>query len=147
LALDSMGRPRGAARVRRALELHAAGSAGTRSGSEDRFQQGLRAAGLPEPQVNVRGATGHPALELDFVWQKQRLAVAIDGSQHEWAQAEDRDAAIDNMLESDHWLHLHIPTRRIWWDLSCVIREVQALLEQRDPHRARKTAFSGSRRA
>jgi hypothetical protein len=78
--------------LRRALELRAAGSAGTRSGLEDRFLRLVRGAGLPEPIIN----THHLGFEIDFRWPG--LAVEIDGPGHDRprSQAEDRiqDAAL-----------------------------------------------------
>jgi hypothetical protein len=56
----------------RALELHRSGSAGTRSGLEDRFLKLIRGARLSEPVVN----THHLGFELDFRWPGLNVEIA-----------------------------------------------------------------------
>ena len=70
------------ATVRRAMELHRMGSAGTRSGAEDAF---LR-LGLPEPNVNM-----HPlGREVDFHWPDRLVVVEVDGIHgRPWSVADD----------------------------------------------------------
>jgi hypothetical protein len=74
---DAMARVWGRPRlwvVSRALELHAGGSAGTRSGAEDAFL----ALVDDEPLVN----TSFEGFERDFRWPDRRLVVEIDGPAH-----------------------------------------------------------------
>lgn len=52
-----------------------AGSTFTRSEAEERFLGLVRAAGLPDPEANVR----RHGYELDFLWPAAGLAVEIDG--------------------------------------------------------------------
>src|SRR5690349_944020 len=58
----------------RALELYAAGSAGTRSDLEDRFLELM--AAHPEPLVNIE----HLGYEIDFRWPDRMLVVEVDGN-------------------------------------------------------------------
>jgi very-short-patch-repair endonuclease len=78
--------------LERALALHEAGSAGTRSKLEDRFFKLVRAAGLPEPRTN---ADVH-GFEVDYSWPA--LCVEVDGPGHRRPRikADDRieDAAL-----------------------------------------------------
>jgi Protein of unknown function (DUF559) len=62
----------------RALELNAAGSAGTRSELEDRFPARTCKSGLPEPLVNTRVHD----IEVDFQWPDMKLIVEVDGPGH-----------------------------------------------------------------
>ena len=57
--------------LKRALELYAAGSAGTKSRYEDAFLALLE----PEPLVNMQ-LLGY---EVDFHWPEWRLVVEVDG--------------------------------------------------------------------
>lgn len=76
--------------LRRAIAMHAAGSAGTRSALEDRFLALARAARLRAPIIN----THVEGIEVDFRWNK--VCVEIDGPGHRRpntrAEDERRDA-------------------------------------------------------
>jgi hypothetical protein len=63
---------RGIGTLKRALELYAAGSAGTKSRYEDAFL----AIAEPEPFVNMQ-LLGY---EVDFHWPAWRLVVEVDGN-------------------------------------------------------------------
>lgn len=126
--LDELGPVWGKGRVRRALELYELGSAGTRSASEDRLVGGLRACGVPEPLVNVRGATSLSGVELDFVWPELRVVVELDGPQHEFEPAANSDAEVDAALRDDEWHVLRIPSALVWQALPRVVEEIQQLL-------------------
>jgi hypothetical protein len=92
---DAMARVRGRPRlwvVERALELHAAGSAGTRSGAEDAFL--ALVAELPESLVNV----SFEGFERDFRWPERALVVEIDGPAHGRPHARLDDAGRDRTL-------------------------------------------------
>jgi hypothetical protein len=92
---DAMARVWGRPRlwvVERALELHAAGSAGTRSGAEDAFL--ALVAELPEPVVNV----SFEGFERDFRWPERALVVEIDGPAHDRPHTRLDDAGRDRTL-------------------------------------------------
>jgi hypothetical protein len=89
----SSGR-RGVALVERAIALHLAGSAGTRSALEDAFI--ALAADLPEPLVN----TIHEGEELDFCWPDCRLNVEVDGPGHLRPAVKRADARRDRKLQA-----------------------------------------------
>lgn len=71
-ALERAGPHPGRGRLRRALELYDAGSAGTKSRYEDLFLAMVE----PEPLVNVT-LCGY---EVDFHWPDRRLVVEVDGN-------------------------------------------------------------------
>lgn len=79
----------------RAIALHNSGSAGTRSGLEDRFLKLIRGARLPEPVVN----THHLGFELDFRWPG--LNVEIDGDHHDRPRSQ-RDDRIQDAVLREH---------------------------------------------
>ena len=92
---DSMARANGRHNLHvldRAIELHNAGSAGTRSGAEDAF---LR-LDLPEPLVN----TDLHGFEVDFHWPGLKLAVEIDGPHHGRPHDRGADARQDRALHA-----------------------------------------------
>jgi putative AbiEi antitoxin of type IV toxin-antitoxin system/uncharacterized protein DUF559 len=94
---DAMARVWGRPRlwvVERALELHAGGSAGTRSGAEDAFL--ALVAGFPEPLVNV----SFEGFERDFRWPERALVVEIDGPAHGRPHALLDDAGRDRTLRA-----------------------------------------------
>ncbi|MDA0162854.1 endonuclease domain-containing protein [Solirubrobacter ginsenosidimutans] len=89
----STGR-RGVALVERAIALHLAGSAGTKSALEDAFI--ALATDLPEPLVN----TIHEGEELDFLWPDCRLNVEVDGPGHRRPAVRRDDARRDHKLKA-----------------------------------------------
>jgi hypothetical protein len=86
-----------------ALQAHAEGSAGTRSGSEDRFLAQWQG---PEPRVNtkVRG------IEVDFHWPEQDLVVEVDGPGHARPRTRNEDAQRDGELERAGLTVVRIPS-------------------------------------
>jgi len=84
----------------RALALHKSGSAGTRSGLEDRFLKLIRGAGLSEPVIN----THHLGFELDFRWPG--LNVEIDGDHHDRARTQRDDRIQDAVLRANGFVVL-----------------------------------------
>jgi uncharacterized protein DUF559 len=83
---------RGVAVVERAIELHLAGSAGTKSGLEDTFL--ALVAKLPEPLVNLE----LEGLEVDCQWLEQRLVVEVDGPGHLRPAVKREDVRRDRLL-------------------------------------------------
>lgn len=67
-------------------------SALTRSQAEERMLELIRAASLPEPEVNVQ----LHGFQADFLWRSARVAVEIDGYDWHWSRsAFDRDRRKD----------------------------------------------------
>jgi hypothetical protein len=77
-----------------ALRAHAGGSAGSKSGREDRFLQLVREHGLPEPLVN----TDLHGIEVDFHWPELKLCVEVDGPGHQRPRTQREDAERDQRL-------------------------------------------------
>lgn len=116
---------RGSRIVRRSIELHRAGSAGTRSWSEDRVLGAWRRLDIDEPLVNVRGAAGIIGNEPDFVWPDRLLIVEVDGPGHDRPQAADQDARRDDLLRRSGWTVLRFSTAHVWNDLPSVVHTIR----------------------
>lgn len=100
---------RGVARVKRLVQQGGPETL-TRSEAEERFLALVRAAGLPDPEVNVR-IQGH---EVDFLWRERRLVVEVDGFQfHSSREAFERDRRRDADLQATGLSVLRITWRQI----------------------------------
>lgn len=126
--LDQHPCRRGTAAVRQAVRLHRAGSVGTRSRTEDRLLERMKREGIVEPIVNTRGATGIPALEVDFAWPEHRLVVEVDGSGHLRPGDIRIDGERDRVLGIAGWRVVRVPAGRVWNDMSGVIRGIRGAL-------------------
>jgi Protein of unknown function (DUF559) len=103
----------------RALQLHAAGSAGTRSALEDRFLKLVRGAGLAEPIIN----THHLGFEIDFRWPG--LAVEIDGPGHDRPRTKTDDRIQDAALQAQGFRTLRFREQDLD-DPAAVLRQLAA---------------------
>ena len=96
---DSMNRVSGRRKLHvleRAIELHHAGSAGTKSAGEDAFLT----LDYPEPHVN----TDLHGFEVDFHWPEHQLVVEIDGGGH----SPRHDAGRDRVLHANGYSVLRL---------------------------------------
>ena len=97
-----------------------------RSALEVLFLEVIRAAGLPEPSVNMWIVD----MEVDFVWWKQRLVVEVDGGEyHRSASARDRDDRRGAVLQARGFKVLHVSDRWLVNDPASVAAAVRDLLE------------------
>lgn len=138
--MERRGGRRGNRSLRRAVELRRAGSAGTKSRSEDVALVPLTKA-FGEPLVNVRGSAGIPSHEPDFCWTEWKWIVEIDGGHHidDPAQRE-ADRRTDELLRSMGWTVVRIWWERVWNDLPGVMAEIRAAF-----HPARVATAASSR--
>lgn len=118
----------GSAVVRRAIELHLAGCAGTRSVTEDLLLGALIRFGIIEPVVNTAGITGVGDLEPDFCWPRHRLIVEVDGSGHTRPGAAAKDAQRDELLASAGWRVIRFTAEEIWRDVAAVVADIARAL-------------------
>ena len=122
---------RGIAVLRRALELHQSGCAGTRSRTEDRFLDAVLRRRIDEPVINTPGAAGIGGYECDFVWTNQRVAVEIDGGGHDLPGARVRDEGQDAALRAAGWRVIRIRSGRVWHELDPLMAELTSALGPR----------------
>lgn len=119
---------RGCDVVRRAIAHRRAGSAGSRSGSEDYLLEGIVRAGLPLPMVCNPNATQLQSIECDLVWRAARLVVEVDGPGHRRTGRAERDAAQVRQLRAAGWLVVRISTEELWADRDAVVARIAAHL-------------------
>ncbi len=125
--LDRNHSRRGARVVRSVLAEHYAGRTPTWSELEEAFLELTRAAGLPDPEVNVFIVVpdGGPAIRVDFLWRAQRLVVETDGHKtHRTRQAFERDRRNDQRLATAGYT----PIRTTWRQITQESDELAARL-------------------
>lgn len=121
---------RGVVVVRRAIELHLGGSAGSRSGLEDRVIAALDRPGRCAPECNVRFLVGHGrSIEPDFRWPEHMLCVEIDGPGHRRPQVRAEDRERDRLLAAAGYRVLRFTARQVRRNLSDVIASIDAALD------------------
>jgi very-short-patch-repair endonuclease len=121
---------RGAGVLRSALRLHEGDSSGVHSGLEVAFLALIRAAGLPEPKVNVRIRIGAKRPRPDFHWPEARLIVETDGSaSHARTRTRVDDAERDLTFTAAGWRVLRIPPRMVFERGDELVRLIAPLLE------------------
>jgi predicted transcriptional regulator of viral defense system len=86
-----------------ALQAHASGSAGTRSGLEDAFLETWQG---PEPRVNTKV----DGIEVDLYWPDQNLAIEIDGPGHARPRTRKEDEQRDRQLQENDIRVVRIPS-------------------------------------
>ena len=132
-ALEQRRGGRGTAVVRKALRLYRAGSAGTRSFSEDHLLEGVhRTRRIGEPIVNNRNAVDIHGIEPDFAWPDARLIVEVDGaSGHDQPGKRAHDRQRDAALAAQGWLVIRFDAQRVRRDRAAVIREIERAYARR----------------
>lgn len=120
-ALERAGRRRGPAILRGVLRAYDPRWQETRSGLELRMLDIVRAAGLPQPDVNAWIAG---RWEADLLWRHEQLVVEVDGAAiHTSPGARARDAVRDRALRRLGFRVLRVAERELG-DASAVARRV-----------------------
>jgi very-short-patch-repair endonuclease len=121
---------RGARRLEATLALHTPGTTLTRSELEERFLELCDANGLERPRVNATVA----GLEVDFVFEADRLVVETDGYRHHRTrQAFERDRARDATLAAAGYRTLRFSYRQLTDDPRAVIAALRPPRRPRPP--------------
>jgi very-short-patch-repair endonuclease len=107
-------------RLARAIEMHLAGSVGTRSNLEDRFMALVRQARLPMPVINTR----IHGIEVDFRWGD--YCVEVDGPNHQRPATRSRDAADEAVLRGRGFVVMRFTEAAIDREPHEVLRELAA---------------------
>lgn len=122
----------GTPRIRAVLEDYHAGSTVSWSELEERFLALIRAAQLPEPELNawIVMPDRAPAICADFVWWAQRLVVETDGhATHRTREAFERDRRRDQRLATAGWRPIRVTWRQIINQRDEVVATLSALLK------------------
>jgi hypothetical protein len=104
----------------------------TRSEDEARFLAAVRAAGLPEPEMNAwLTHGGGEEWQADALWRRGRLIVEIDDDSHRTRHAFEVDRAKDAARQADGYATLRFTRRRVREDLPAVVGQVATVLAAR----------------
>ena len=128
LAVCKRGR-NGSAKLKRALRAYQP-TGWTRSRLERKALRELRGAGLRPTGVNVWVAEA--AVEVDLLFEEQRVAVEIDGGVvHGTVAAKTRDPERDLKLQLADYVVMRVPEWRVVHEPDAVAADVKALLLSR----------------
>ena len=114
-----------------AIERHRPGQI-VREELEHRFLELVHAAGLPEPQTNVKVQTRRRRYEIDCLWQHEGVAIELDGrAAHIRAAAFEEDRARDAALTAAGLRPLRFTWHRVTGEGEEVLAELKATLSGR----------------
>ncbi len=101
----------------------------TRSELEERFVALLDAHGLPRPRLNADLAVRGRFLEVDCLWEAQRVIVELDGrAAHDAARAFESDRERDRLLNADGWRVIRLTWRQVRDDAAEIAGDLRKLL-------------------
>ena len=127
---------RGTAALREAIRKD---PALTRSEAERRLLELIRAARLPEPEVNVQIG----GYEVDFVWPEQQLVVEVDGyAFHSSRRSFERDRKRDAQLVGAGWRVVRVTWRQVTGEREAVAAMLARALYGRPSDFARSSTVS-----
>ena len=117
---------RGVRALRALLEAGHA-PARTRSPPEERLLMLLRAAGLPEPEVNAR----LEPWEVDFLWREERLVVEVDGyASHSSPEAFERDRRKTAELQDAGFLVHRVTAKAVQGDPGSAVATIGRMVDR-----------------
>jgi hypothetical protein len=101
----------------------------TRSELEVRFRTFLSDAALPSPVFNAPLYSGDRWIEVDCLWDEQRVIVELDGrAVHGTAAAFERDRARDSALSAHGWRVVRITWLQLRDEPEAAAYDLRALL-------------------
>jgi very-short-patch-repair endonuclease len=101
----------------------------TKSELERRFLTFLEKAGLTLPRTNVWLQLGGDWIEVDCVWDEQRVIAELDSrAYHQTTAAFERDRRRDRRLQAAGWRPIRITDRALRTERVALIADVEALL-------------------
>jgi very-short-patch-repair endonuclease len=123
---------RGSANLRALLE--GAGSDGvTRNEFEESFIGLIDAHGLPRPRVNADLKVRDRFFEVDCLWERERLAVELDGGAHRTRRRFESDRQRDRMLIAEGWRTARVTWRQLRDEPDAVIADLHLALQPPGP--------------
>jgi len=118
--------------VLRLLDDRDATVLGSRNVWEARVLRLIRAASLPNPQVNARVRVGGRTRSLDFAWTREKVAVEFDGFvPHSSRRVFDDDRERQNELVDDGWLVFRLTKTALGRDARVALRPIERALAKR----------------
>lgn len=116
----------GSANLRAALAAHAPGHGKVKSDLERRFRRLLVTRGIELP---IRNHAIGP-WEVDCVWPDRRVAVELDGRQHQRPHQADRDDDRDLWLRRHRWLPRRYGDHQLKQQPDAVIEDLHAAFKE-----------------
>ena len=130
-AIERRAGCRGTRKLRDALLRVTEAPGVTRSKLERRFLEFLRKHALPKPKLNVVMKVGERWIEVDCLWEEQRVIVELDGrSAHTTSAAFESDRARDAALQAVGYRVIRVTWRRLHDDAISLAGQLRALLAQ-----------------
>jgi very-short-patch-repair endonuclease/Arc/MetJ family transcription regulator len=121
----------GTSRLRGALAIDDLGLDRTKSKLEKRFLRLSREFGLPRPRINEWIAIPGEEMQFDFVWQRERVVVEVDGWEtHRTRKAFRDDRRRDQLLRLAGWDVVRFTSRDVDDEPDHVDSVVRATLER-----------------
>ncbi len=128
----SRGRRRGAPRLRRVLlpwRYTAESRPVIRSRLEARLLPRLIEEGLPAPRTNVKLKLEDRSIEVDMLWERQRLAIETDGEEtHGTAVAFQRDRRRDQALVAAGYRTARVTWAQVRDEPAAVVNRIARML-------------------
>ncbi len=122
---------RGVAKLRTLLAKRGPGGI-TRNDFEEAFVALLDADGLPRPRLNADLALRGRFVEVDCLWQAQRLAVELDSrAVHGTSRAFEADRERDRILLAEGWRPMRVTWHQLRDDPQAIVSDLRRLLEAR----------------
>jgi very-short-patch-repair endonuclease len=107
----------------------------TRSEFEERFVLFLDAHGLPRPRLNASLPLRSRFIEVDCLWERERLAVELDGYQvHGTPRAFQLDRKRDRELLAEGWRSTRVTWRQLQGEPEAVAADLRLALEAPSRH-------------
>jgi very-short-patch-repair endonuclease len=144
--LESGTRRRGAPALRRVIEewrpvAETARYATVRSLFEAKLLPLVAKAGLPMPQINAPVRTAERILEVDLLWDDERLVVEADSRRHHATEvAFERDRTRDLELMEVHYEVLRVTWKQVEREAPQVFAVIRSELERRGERRRKDGA-------
>lgn len=120
---------KGIVKARQALELIRPGSD---SAPETFLRLELTAAGLPEPELQLRIVPGDPySPAADLGYRRQRVAIQYDGGHHRTREQQSRDNRRDESFNAAGWRYFKFNSDDLADDFRGAVQRVRAALRPR----------------
>jgi very-short-patch-repair endonuclease len=101
----------------------------TRSELEERFVALFHAHGLPRPRLNAALWVRGRFVEVDCLWDAQRVIVELDGrAAHGTARAFESDRERDRLLSADGWRVVRLTWRQVRDEAAQIADDLRKLL-------------------
>jgi len=107
----------------------------TRNDFEEAFLALIGACGLPRPRMNADLAVRGRFFEIDALWERERLAVELDGrGVHGTTKRFETDRQRDRILVAEGWKTMRVTWRQLQEEPAAIAADLELALRQPGPH-------------